>query len=105
MTFNNFISLGQDQQIRVLIQKGVRVSKREEKGCTYCLYQIGNFYVELVYDSESSELVKMRKFKCTNLLEPYLRNIRIKNILKKISLAPLLEFFEGLEPFFPLSCI
>jgi hypothetical protein len=105
MTFNNFLSLAQDQQIRILIQKGVRVSKREENGCKYCLYQIGNFYVELIYDFDTLELLKMRKFKCTSFLEPYLKNISLKNILKKVSFVPLAELFEIVEPFSVLYCV
>lgn len=96
MTFNNFLSLTQEQQIRILIQKGVRVSKRDESGCMFCLYQVASFYVELIYDFDTLELLKMRKFECTSLLEPYLNNISLGQVLKKISFVPLAELCEVL---------
>jgi hypothetical protein len=94
MTFNDFLSLTQDRQIELLKEQGVIVSNREHDGCKFELYQILNFYVEMRYRNKTGELLTIRKFKCTNLLEPHLEKISIKNIFKKASIFPLSEIFE-----------
>ena len=41
------------------------------------LYSLNDFYVELWYDQLSNKIIKIRSFKSTNPLDPYLDDIRL----------------------------
>jgi hypothetical protein len=41
------------------------------------LYNMGTFYAEVFYNQEINEIIKIRGFKSTELLQPYLKGFQI----------------------------
>jgi hypothetical protein len=46
------------------------------------LFYLNNYYIELWYHKEGNKVDKIRAFTSPDLLEPFLENIHIGNILK-----------------------
>jgi hypothetical protein len=47
------------------------------------LYNVAHFYVKVYYSNKLNEIVKIRAFKTTSLLAPYLDNVNV-NALKEL---------------------
>jgi phage gp29-like protein len=59
------------------IWQGQYISSRIDGESTVQLYNLGSFYAEVFYDAKSNEIKKIRAFKTTQLIEPYLSNIKL----------------------------
>jgi hypothetical protein len=65
------------QEKAAAVWEGTSIGDRPEGNLFVQLYNMGTFYAEVFYDQELNEIVKVRGFKSTKLIEPYLRGIKI----------------------------
>ena len=79
MTLYEYILMDDDKQKRVLWD-GVYLSVRFEGDNTVQLYSLGSFYVEVYYSPGKNKILKVRPFKSTKPLEPYLNQINFEVI-------------------------
>jgi hypothetical protein len=59
------------------VWEGTFIGDRPEADLFVQLYNLGTFYAEVFYNQQLNEIVKVRGFKSTRLLEPYLHRIKI----------------------------
>ncbi|MCQ6957244.1 hypothetical protein [Mucilaginibacter aquariorum] len=59
------------------VWEGTFIGDRPEGELFVQLYNMGTFYAEVFYNREINEIVKVRGFKSTKLIEPYLKAIKI----------------------------
>ncbi|QXV63706.1 hypothetical protein INP83_11350 [Mucilaginibacter sp. 21P] len=57
--------------------EGVYLGYRTDDQFTIQLYSIGSFYAEIFYDNLQNKIVKIRGFRSTTLVEPYLVSITL----------------------------
>ncbi len=81
MNMYDFQLLSEQDQIEVLYQFGVYVGKRKEEFSIMLLYQLEGFYVEVVYRKYRSYVKHLFCFNSTELLEPYLEQIDVENLV------------------------
>lgn len=84
MTLYQFNALDEMEQMEAVWDFGVHIGERDEPVFRYILYGINSFFVELKYNREHNSLVGSRSFTTQKLLEPYLPNIDISEILKTL---------------------
>ena len=77
MELYEFRLLGSNEQAQRLWDDGVFLISRNRRNEKLLLYQLFNFYVEVVYDVDDNRLKEMKSFKTTRLLYPYLKEIKI----------------------------
>ncbi len=82
MTEQEFTILPKGEQFRVLHQSGVAVSERRTVLNRFFLHQLGSFYVEIKYHIEMDYVQSIRSFSSINELDPYLKMINIRGLLK-----------------------
>ena len=80
MTIQKFKSLSYIKQAEVLWEHGVFIADRQSRKHTIMLYQIDTFYVEVLYHKTNGS-VEIRGFENTGLLQPYLEQINLAEIL------------------------
>lgn len=80
MTLYQFKSLSEGEQGEALWEHGVHIATRKSMFYTLALYQLEDFYVEVIYDGVANRIKKLKSFSSTTLLEPYLEQISIDNI-------------------------
>lgn len=82
ITFQEFEKLNEQQRANRLWKEGtyLDLSRKTEK-LIVDLYGIGDFYVEVFFDSFSEELLYVKPFYNLERLSPYLENIDISNIV------------------------
>jgi hypothetical protein len=81
MTFYQFNRLDEMQQAEVLLEKGVCLGERHDAEHKIFLYQIEGFYVEEFYHKQHNVPRRIRSFRSTSQLRPYLDKIDIGNLL------------------------
>ena len=59
------------------VWQGTFLDNRGEDQFKVQLYSLGNFYVEVFYEKQNNEIVRIRSFRTTRLLAPYLKKIKI----------------------------
>ena len=59
MTFEQFRTLREMEQIEVLIEKGVAIAESCYQLNTSYLYYLASFFVVVIYESETDELLKI----------------------------------------------
>src|SRR5690349_16754553 len=94
MKLETFAGLDQEDQLDYLIHKGVCISDRETKTTIVLLYQIHGFYVELYHNIDSHEIERLRVFSSLFSLDPYLEQINISSLLKKVLFVPFFDLIE-----------
>jgi hypothetical protein len=77
MTLPEFTALTKEQQIDFIKRDGAFLYVRYEEGVDIILYQIGNFYVEVFFESFNEDRICIRSFDDTASLEIYLTKINI----------------------------
>ena len=82
MHFTEFKTETLSRQAQVICCEGVYLSERTAGEFFVALYALFDFYAEVYYRLQASEVVMITSFQQTSLLEPY---------LAKISLRPLLQ--------------
>lgn len=81
MTLRQFNRLDEIKQIEVIWNNGALIAGRKENSYKILLYQIGIFYVEVYYHVVYNQVVKLKSFSDTDLLEPYLKTINLSLLL------------------------
>lgn len=80
ITCSDFDQLPEETQTDVIWQAGVLLGRRTEGFYKIMLFQIDGFYTELWYHTHFNVLIKVASFSDTDLLEPYLSNIRLDGL-------------------------
>ena len=83
MTFYQFRSLSEMEQIEAVWSKSALVADRKGKTGDYLLHQIDSFYVEIKYVKRTRIVRRIKPFNDTELLDPYLEHIDISGLLKQ----------------------
>ena len=82
MTLFEFKQLTGDEQRQVTWHKGVHLSTRFHAMHAILLWQIDGFYVEIFYNRLDNSIDKLRSFRSTIQLGPYLNEIDITAVLQ-----------------------
>ena len=61
-------------------EHGIFIEFRDQQEFRIILYDMGNFYAELWYDSDMNHVQLARGFKSINCLEPYLAEISLQDL-------------------------
>lgn len=77
MTLYEFNALDEMEQIETVWNIAVKLGERKEDDQLYELYQIGKFYIELRGHIDSPGYNNIRTFVTTDLLDPYLDQIKL----------------------------
>jgi len=78
---HNFINLDNNDRIKAAL-KSTYITERQDGAMYTLLYHLGDFFVELKFNTEESEISHIRPFNSPFLLEPYLEHLDIKVITK-----------------------
>jgi hypothetical protein len=84
MTLYQFSALAINEQANA-VWDGTLLDSRVEAIYHVHLYAVGDFYVEVYYSNKLNEIVKIRPFRYTSLIQPYLDamgNDHLKDLLK-----------------------
>ena len=84
MTHQEYKSLRQEEQTSLLCKAGVSIAERKVGPYLIVLFQVDGFYVEVFYDKNSYQMIKLMSFYNTTLLEPYLAEMDLEPLLKEI---------------------
>lgn len=85
-SFHHFKSLPTDLQIHHLNRKGVPLDlAHTTKSTEAILFAYNGFYVELVVEQATDEILAIRSFRSTKKLEPYLLQVDIQEIIFLLS--------------------
>ena len=82
MTLYEFKLLGEEEQPQGVWDLGEHLATRMTGAYKILLWQIGDLYIELFYNYVDSKIEKIRTFRTTELLTPYLDQIDITAIFK-----------------------
>ena len=77
-----FKELTQEEQLDMLHRDGVHVGKRRVGKQTVILFQLYGFYVEVYYKHYRKEIDHIITSSSTEILQPYLEQIRVKGLNK-----------------------
>lgn len=81
MTLYEFGILEERARVNLVYLEGVYLGKRKEEDITMVLYQLHGFYVEICYRKYRYHIRRIRAFASTFLLDPYLDDIAIENLV------------------------
>ena len=81
MTLFDFQLLEEAEQIAVLYEQGVYIGKRKEGELPVLLYQLEGFYAEVFYRLYRRSVLKIRCSGSTSILEPYLEQIDVEQLV------------------------
>ena len=78
MKLCEFENLPESDQLALIQEDGVYVGKLWKRKYSILLYQVDDFYVEVVYKKYRCYVSSIRCFRSTLLLEPYLEQVDIE---------------------------
>lgn len=81
MRLSDFILLSEAEKKGAVLHKGVLIGKRGNDACKVFLFQLGNYYVEMVCNPKNKTVEEFRAFAHTSPLQPYLQFIPIDDLL------------------------
>ncbi len=81
MKLHDFELMTQTEQIDQLYRSGVYLGKRRDVFSVILLYQLESFYVEIYYRKYRSHVKNLHCFETTELLDPYLEQIDVENLV------------------------
>ena len=84
MTTYDFNALDTKAKDFAVVNKGVLLAIRQEPKFFISLYQLGGFYVESFYHKKSRSVIHYRSFTNEELLDPYLEQITLSELLPLI---------------------
>lgn len=84
MQFWEFKLLPLPIQAQLICRLGVYLSERNEGDYFVALYALFDFYTEVHYRFQDSEVIMITSFYGINLLEPYLQKIQINQLLQPV---------------------
>lgn len=79
MRIYDFVKLTKGEKAKA-VWKGKLLANREEDNYNILLFNLGDFYVEVYYNSSENKIVKFKSFTAFAQLEPYLKKISISEI-------------------------
>jgi hypothetical protein len=79
MTLYEFRLLDMNEQTN-LVWDGVFLDVRIKLPLSILLYDLGGFYVEVHYNSMKNGIVRLRSFKSTSCLQPYLDQLTTEEL-------------------------
>ncbi|MGV3658079.1 MAG: hypothetical protein ACO1NX_08995 [Chitinophagaceae bacterium] len=68
------------EQADVIMDRGVFIGKRTDGFYNILLFQVDAFYAEIYYHSHFNVIIKIKTFRDTEALEPYLQQIQISGL-------------------------
>ena len=77
MTLLQFSTFDKEKQIATIKREGSFLYVRNEGGIDIILYQLGNFYVEVFFETTVDDKITIRGFDDTSSLDVYLKDINI----------------------------
>jgi hypothetical protein len=77
MKMCEFEGLQEAEQLSIIQENGVYIGKRWKKNISILLYQLEDFYIEVVYRKYRCYIANIRCFRSTLPLEPYLPQVDI----------------------------
>ena len=80
ITLYEFNALNEFEKGSVLWNYGVHLSERFENKTGFSLYQINDFYVEVMYNGSINAITRFTSFKTSTKLQLYLDKIDISEI-------------------------
>ena len=83
MTYFSFKLLDKETQVDITLEKGVMISKRLDHEHLVTLYRIEDFYAELCYLEDLSEIYAIYHSDNDKFLEPYLEMIDINALVRE----------------------
>ena len=83
MDIYTFLSLDPEEQAKAVFSED-SLSFRKSDSYNVMLHTVGDFYVEVFYDTKSNEIIEMRPFQSRRLLVPYLDNLIIPDNLNDL---------------------
>lgn len=81
MTITDFSILSLADQLEILYAEGVHLAKRKADSLTVILYQFKKWYVEIYYERYRHKVKFTRCTDSSEILNPYLDEIDIDDIL------------------------
>lgn len=82
MRLSDFILLNEEEKKGTILHDAVLVAKRDNNELKIFLFQLDNYYVEMVCNWQSKAVEEFRAFADTSLLHPYLDSIPINSLLE-----------------------
>jgi hypothetical protein len=77
MTLYEYKQLDETEQATTLWNQGAHLGERFNGEHNILLYQMDGFYVEVFYDPDRNAIVRIRSFRNTGQLRPYLDQIDV----------------------------
>jgi hypothetical protein len=81
MTIQHFNALNQQHQQKTLLSSGVYIADRNTEDYQALLFELNGFFVEVTYNNQEDEILKVTSFESTDELEPYLEDIKLSTIV------------------------
>jgi hypothetical protein len=81
MRLSEFILLNEDEKKSAVLHQGVLLAKRSSFDSMVFLFQLGSYYVEAYCNPSNKAIEEYRMFDNIDVLNPYLENIRLDNLL------------------------
>jgi hypothetical protein len=81
MKHQQFKTLSRRKQFRDLLTNGVCIADRIVEESPVLLFQLYDFYVEVFFNLDGTEILLSRSFESTDELEPYLQPINLEGVL------------------------
>lgn len=84
VTERYFSTLSNEEKYQVVWSMAVYLCVNKAANCPSFLYQVNDFYVEVVYNETLSKIITIRSFTNPQELAPYLRKIDLQEIYQAI---------------------
>ena len=81
MKLSDFIVLDEKQKKLAVLHRGVLIAKRKNATRIFFLFQMNHFYVETSGDLQTKGIEEFKMFDHPGLLQPYLEEIVIDDLL------------------------
>lgn len=82
MKLSEFILLDKVEKQHTVLHKGVLVAKRRHQTGFVFLFRLNHYYVEIWCRTSNHSVMEYRVFDGTAMLEPYLKEISIPDLLQ-----------------------
>ncbi len=82
MTLEQFQSATPYIQRNLVRHQGVLLAERKQFSQATLLFQVEGFYVEVLYDYDSTRILNMRSFDSTDELDEYLETIDVRELTR-----------------------
>jgi len=81
MKLSDFILLNEEEKKLAVLHQGVLIGKRKNTALVTFLFQVEGFYVEARFNTKNKGIEEFRIFDNSTLLQPYLDDILIDDLL------------------------